>query len=506
MQPSSGTDTQVAIIGSGFGGLGAAIRLKRAGLDDFVVLERAGAVGGVWRDNHYPGAACDVPSQLYSFSFAPNPAWSHSYSAQPEIWAYLQRCADDFGIRPHIRLNHAVHSASWDAGAGRWRLATAGGHYSATVLILAVGALSAPAIPQLPGSERFAGAAFHSAGWDHSFDLAGKRVAVIGTGASAIQFVPHIQPLVERLHLFQRTPPWVLPRLDRPIGAGTQRLFRSMPLAQRARRAWLYARLELNGIGFRHPRLMAYAERSARAHLAAAVADPLLRARLTPSYTIGCKRILISDDYYPAVVQPNVELIDTGIAEVQAHAIVGGDGATRPIDAMIYGTGFHVTDFPFGKCVRGRTGQTLAEQWGDSPRAHLGTSVAGFPNLFILQGPHTGLGHTSVLLMIEAQIDHILGALRYMARHGLGTIEPRAEAQAAFVAAVDQQMRGTVWVTGGCASWYLDRSGHNSTIWPGTTYQFRRRVARFNPREYHTGAPNAQHGPAGRDHRRRLRV
>lgn len=475
--------THVAIVGSGFSGLGAAIRLKQAGIHSLAIFERAGELGGVWRDNSYPGAACDVQSQLYALSFAPNPAWTQRYARQPEILAYLQRTARDFGVLPHLRFNHAVRALAWDAAAQRWAIETTQGCYTAAVLVLAAGALAEPKIPPIPGLGQFQGALFHSARWDHALDLRGRRVAVVGTGASAIQFVPAIQPLVARLHLFQRTPAWVLPRDDRAIGWGARRLVRRFPLARLAMRARIYLLSELEGLGFRHPWLMAYAEQAARAHLAAAVADPALRARLTPGYTIGCKRILLSDDYYPAVAQPNVELVTAGIAEVRAHGILGADGCERPIDALILATGFQVADFPIARVVRGRAGRTLAEVWAGSPQAHLGTTVAGFPNLFILQGPNTGLGHTSVLYMIEAQIEHLVQALGYMARHGLAAIEPRPEAQAAFVAEVDRRMRGTVWASG-CASWYLDATGRNAAIWPGATYEFRRRVARFRPREY----------------------
>lgn len=480
----SPTHVRVAIVGAGFGGIGMGIRLKQAGIHDFTIFERAGEVGGVWRDNHYPGAACDVQSHLYSLSFAPNPGWTHSYSRQPEILEYLRRCARDFGLLPHIRLHHEVRALDWDEAAACWRIATAAGDFSASALVLASGGLAEPKLPDLPGLAEFRGAAFHSARWDHAFDLRGKQVAVIGTGASAIQFVPAIQPLVARLHLFQRTPAWVLPRLGQPIGLRERRLLARFPLARRALRTKIALLNEVQVLGFRHPWLMGMAERAAQRHLALAVRDPALRAKLTPSYRIGCKRILISDDFYPAVAQPNVELIAGGAAEVREHAVVGRDGIARPAEAIIFGTGFAVTEFPFGRIVRGSGGRSLAEQWGDSPRAHLGTTVAGFPNLFTLLGPNTGLGHTSVLIMIEAQIEHILGALRFMERSRVAAIEPRQAAQDAFNAEIDRQMRGTVWTSGGCASWYLDRSGRNSALWPGAAYQFRLRVARFQPGEY----------------------
>jgi cation diffusion facilitator CzcD-associated flavoprotein CzcO len=486
------THTRVAIIGSGFAGLGTAIRLRRRGEEDFIIFERAGDVGGTWRDNSYPGCACDVQSHLYSFSFAPNPDWTRSYSPQPEIWDYLRRCARDFGVLPHVRFNHEVHDARWDEAARLWRIDTSQGVYTADVLVLASGALSEPRVPELPGFENFKGKSFHSARWDHAYDLTGKRVAVVGTGASAVQFVPAIQTRVARLHVFQRTAPWVMPRLDRALAEGERRMFRRFPLAQRIARAGIYAFRELFFLGFRHVRLSRLViRRVAMRHLERGVPDPVLRAKLTPAYDIGCKRILVSNDYLPALTRPNVELVTEPIREIREHSIITGDGGEREVDLIIFGTGFRVTDQPMADRVRGRDGVTLAEVWAGSPRAHVGTTVAGFPNLFILLGPNTGLGHTSVVYMIEAQIEHVMKALDYMRRHGVATLEPRAEAQAAYVAEVDRRMTGTVWVTGGCASWYLDRTGRNSTIWPDFTWRFRRRAARLDPSEYVLTGPQS---------------
>ncbi|MFL6210581.1 MAG: flavin-containing monooxygenase [Pyrinomonadaceae bacterium] len=487
-------NTRIAIIGSGFGGLGAAIRLKQQGIEDFIVFERATDVGGTWRDNSYPGCACDVQSHLYSFSFVPNPNWTRSYSPQPEIWAYLKRCAQDFGVLPHIRFRHELREAAWDETAQRWQLATSQGDYTAAVLVLAAGALSEPALPDLPGLATFKGRTFHSARWDHDYDLTGRRVAVVGTGASAIQFVPAIQPQVAKLHLFQRTPPWIMPRRERALREREQRMFRRFPPAQQFVRACIYLWRELFVFGFRHLWLARYIERLARHHLKRSVPDPSLRAQLTPRYAIGCKRILVSNDYLPALTRANVELVTDGIAEVRAHSIVGRDGVERTVDAIIFGTGFRVTDPPLAQHVRGRNDKTLDAAWAGSPQAHLGTTVTGFPNLFILMGPNTGLGHNSVLYMLEAQIDHLLAALRYIGRHDVAVLEPRPEAQAAFVAAVQQRLAGTVWTTGGCVSWYLDRTGRNSTLWPDFTWRFRRRVARLNPDEYvMTGSRGGEH-------------
>lgn len=484
MAASSTRHVRVAIAGTGFAGLGAAIRLKQEGIDDFVLFERAGEVGGVWRDNSYPGCACDVESHLYSFSFAPNADWSRAYAPRSEIRDYLRGCAERFGILPHVRFGHELREAAWDPGAQLWRIETSQGTFTAEVLVSGVGALSDPAIPSLPGIERFEGRSFHSARWDHGYDLRGKNVAVIGTGASAIQFVPAIQPLVGRLRLFQRTPPWVLPRNDRPLGERTRRLFRASALMRWLLRARIYLRRELLALAFVHPRIAALAERMALRHLARAVPDPVLRDKLTPRYRIGCKRILLSDDYLPSLTRDNVEVITGEIAEVRARAIVTRDGVEHPVDAIIYGTGFQVTDLPIAHRIRGRDGRTLAESWSGSPEAHLGTTVAGYPNLFLLQGPNTGLGHTSVITMIESQVEHLLDALRFLERTDAVAVEPRAEAQAAWVADVDRRMQGTVWIGGSCRSWYLDRTGRNSTLWPGFTFTFKRRVERFVPSEY----------------------
>ncbi|MDB4968915.1 MAG: 4-hydroxyacetophenone monooxygenase [Myxococcales bacterium] len=482
VRSASPAHTHVAIVGSGFAGLGAAIRLKQEGVEDFVIFERAADVGGVWRDNSYPGCACDVQSHLYSFSFAPNPNWTRSFSPQREIWDYLQDCARRFEILPHVRLEHAVLDARWDQPTGRWQLETSRGLFTADVLVAGAGGLSEPSIPQLPGFERFTGKSFHSARWDHDYDLKGRNVAVIGTGASAIQFVPAIQPEVAKLQVYQRTPPWIMPRNDRALG--WQRVYRALPAAQWLARAGIYAYRELTHLGFTRPKLGRLIQRLAERHLERSVPDPVLRAKLTPSYAIGCKRILLSDDYLPALTRPNVEVIGDGIREIRARSIVAGDGTERPVDTIIFGTGFHVADMPIAHHVRGRAGKTLAEVWQGSPQAHLGTTVAGFPNFFMLQGPNTGLGHTSVITMIESQIEHLLGALRFMRQRGAVTVEPRPEAQAAFVARVDARMQGTVWNTGGCSSWYVDKTGRNSTLWPGMTFTFKQRIEKFRPSEY----------------------
>jgi cation diffusion facilitator CzcD-associated flavoprotein CzcO len=485
------------IIGSGFSGLGAAIRLKREGIDDFVVLERAGDLGGTWRDNTYPGCGCDVESHLYSFSFALEPGWTHRFSRQPEIWKYLRRCSDEFGVTPHIRFNHEVTGAAWDEPVRRWRIDTSQGTMTAQYLVLAIGPFSTPVVPDVPGLEHFVGPAFHTARWDHRFDPSGRRVAVIGTGASAAQLIPEIQRQVAKLYVFQRTAPWVIPRRNVRIPGWHRFLYKRIPHLQRAVRSIIYAYRELPVFLFRHPEIMKYAQRAMGRQLKKSVADPALRAKLTPSFILGCKRTVLSSAYYPAIAQPNVEVITGGIREARARSIVGDDGIERSVDAIVFGTGFRPSDPPIARHVRGRQARSLSEVWLGSPRAHVSTTVTGFPNLFLLLGPNAGVGHGSVVYMAEAQIDHFIGALRYMRRHGIETVEPRAEAQAAFVAGVDQRMQGTVWTSGGCSSWYLDATGRNSLLWPDWSWSFYRRVATFRPAEYVALAPFTRAGDPG---------
>ena len=479
------TQHRIVVVGTGFAGIGMAVRLKQAGYDDFVVLERADDVGGTWRDNTYPGCRCDVPSHLYSFSFAPNPEWSSTFSPQPEIEDYLRKVTDRFGIRPHIRFGHAVETARWEDG--RWRIQTSQGEFVADVLLSGMGPLAEPSYPKLPGVESFEGEVFHSAQWDHDLDLSGRKVAVIGTGASAIQFVPAIQPEVEELHLFQRTPPWVMPRPDRKITEVEKAVFRRFPPAQKVARAGIYWGRESMVLGFaKLPAIMKQVQKVAEKHLVHQVRDPLLRAKLTPDFTLGCKRVLISDDYYPAIVQPNVEVVTDGIAEVTPTGIITEDGVKHEVDTIIYGTGFRVTDLPVMDTVHGRDGVSLREAWSGGMEAHLGTAVSGFPNFFLLIGPNTGLGHSSMVFMIESQIAYILDALKTMDAHGLRQVEVRPEVQRAFVDGVRSSMRNTVWTRGGCTSWYLDAQGRNTTLWPSFTFRFRQLTRRFDPAEYQT--------------------
>lgn len=488
---------RIAIVGSGFGGMGMAIRLKQAGMDDFVILERADDVGGTWQANTYPGCQCDVPSHLYSFSFAPNPEWSRTFSLQPEIWDYLRRVAREHDLYRHVRFEHEVTDAAWDDEAHLWRLRTPHGEFTAGVVVAAMGGLSQPSMPQIPGLDTFEGRTFHTASWDHSFDPTGQRVAMVGTGASTIQVVPAIQPQVERLVLFQRTPPWVMPHRDRPISSFERRVYKAFPALQRAMRTAIYWARELFVLPFLHPRLARSPERIARRHLRDQVPDPELRAKLTPTFRFGCKRVLLSNDYYPALGQPNVEVQTAGIAEIRPHSVVTNDGAEHEVDTIIWGTGFQVTNPPSTRSVRGRDGRLLGEVWQGSPRAHLGTSVAGFPNFFLLLGPNTGLGHNSVVLMVESQIAYVMDCLSTMEQRGLATVEVRPEAQDAFASEMQGRMRDTVWMTGGCASWYLDATGRNSTLWPGSTWSYRLRTRRFDAASYRVTPRAPARAPRG---------
>lgn len=480
---------ETVIVGSGFSGLGMAIRLKQRGDDDFVVLERDDDVGGTWNANTYPGCACDIPSHLYSFSFAPNPDWSETYSPQPEIRDYLQRCADDFGIRPHVRLRTTLTEARWNEDEGRWHIETDRGSLSARVLISAMGPLTEPKVPDLPGLDEFEGDTWHSARWNHDYDLEGKRVASIGTGASAIQYVPRIQPRVEKLHVFQRTAPWIAPHRNRPITRFERALYRAFPPAQRLNRGGIYALREALVVGLaKRPGLMKVIERVARAHREKQVKDADLLRKVTPDYAMGCKRILPSNRWYPTLQQPNVDLVTGGVREVRPNSVVGEDGVEREVDAIVFGTGFQVTEMPAANLLVGREGRPLSEIWAGSPRCHRGATVPGFPNLFLLLGPNTGLGHNSMVYMVESQIAYVLDALRVMRERGAAVAEVRPETVESWNAGIDERMEGTIWNTG-CMSWYQDATGRNGAIWPDWTWRFRQETARFDEAGYELRTP-----------------
>ncbi|UNO41556.1 NAD(P)/FAD-dependent oxidoreductase [Streptomyces sp. MST-110588] len=477
---------RVAVIGSGFGGLGAAVRLRRQGITDFVILERAGAVGGTWRDNTYPGCACDVPSHLYSFSFAPNPHWPRSFSGQPHIRAYLEHVTDTFGLRPHVRFNSEVLGLRWDGDALHWEIETTRGELTADVVVSATGPLSDPRIPDVPGLDTFPGRVFHSSRWDHDYDLRGKRVAVVGTGASAIQIVPSIQPAVDRLTLFQRTPAWVLPRLDRRVSGVERWLHGAVPATRALRRGILWSIRELQVSAFtKRTQEMRLVEVVAKAHMRRAVKDPALRAKLVPDYRIGCKRILLSNDYYPALARPNVEVVATGLKEVRGNVLIGSDGTRTEADAIVFGTGFRVTDMPIAHRVTGANGTTLAEEWKDGMEALRGTSVAGFPNFLTIIGPNTGLGNSSMILIIESQLTYLSDFMRQLdTLGGKIALDARPSAMHAWTRRMQKRMEHTVWNAGGCTSWYLDAEGRNTTVWPGTTAEFKKVTRQVDLAEY----------------------
>ncbi|MDO9410494.1 NAD(P)/FAD-dependent oxidoreductase [Patulibacter sp.] len=487
MSAPAGTDHHdVVVIGTGFAGLAMAVALERDGHEDFLVLERAASVGGTWRDNRYPGCGCDVPTPLYSFSFAPKPDWSHLYARQPEIRAYMEETADRFGVTRHVRFGADVASLTWEEDDQRWRIGLHGGdELTARVVVGGFGGLTEPNWPAFEGLDDFEGTLVHTAKWDDDLDLTGRRVAVIGTGASAIQLVPEVAPIAERVTVFQRTPPWIAPKLDREIGAREARLYRRVPAAQRAVRGTVFGLTEFLAMQLtKRPALLAGLERVSRRLLRSQVPDPALRAKLSPDYRMGCKRILFSNAWYPAIARDDVDLVTDGIARVTPKGVVDGAGVEHAADVLVCGTGFGVADVFSRMTVTGREGVTLTEAWKDGMEAHRGTSVAGFPNLLLLSGPNTGTGSTSQVFMIESQVHYVSEALRTMRERDVATIEVTREAQRAWNDDLQARMQETVWIVGGCNSWYLDEHGRNRTLYPGLAAEFRRETRTFRPDEH----------------------
>jgi cation diffusion facilitator CzcD-associated flavoprotein CzcO len=475
-------NVDVLIVGSGFSGLCLGVRLRQSRQNSFLIIEKGADIGGTWRDNRYPGCACDIPSHLYSLSFAPRNDWSRLYPSQPELWDYLRDITDKYELRSKIRFNTEMQSAKWNEADALWHVTTNAGVITARVLISAIGALHVPAYPKIRGIETFAGSAFHSANWPAGFDLSGKRVAVIGTGASAAQFIPEIAPKVAKLYVFQRTPPWVMPKFDRPIGRWEKLLFRFLPGYRHAFRFRLYCYYELRALALNgNKRLLKIAEGISRNHLARQIGDPPLRAKLTPYYRMGCKRILISNDYYPTLIRPNVELVIENITEIFGNEIVTSRDRKRAVDVIIYGTGFDVSGSLKRLSVTGRNGTSLSTTWQVEVPSYFGICVSGFPNFFMLLGPNTGLGHNSVVIMIEAQVKYIMRCLDFMRQKHLKTIDVKPDAQTNFFRKIQERLKPTVWQAGGCRSWYQDEKGQNVSIWPGFTFDYRwqtRRVAR----------------------------
>jgi cation diffusion facilitator CzcD-associated flavoprotein CzcO len=474
----------VAVVGGGFGGVGAIVMLKRAGYRDVTVFERAERIGGVWHHNTYPGAACDIPSHLYEFSFAPNPRWSRRYAPQPEIQAYLEGIAESYGVADRIRTGTEVRGARWDAERGKWQLETSAGPHECDVLVTACGQLSVPAVPPLPGLESFGGAAFHTARWRHDVDLTGKRVAVIGTGCSAIQVVPAIQPIVGQVDVYQRSPGWTLPKMDFEYGERAQRLFNRFPALQRLDRASIFYFQELAALGMtRYPRLLRLFQKIAKRQIDSAIADPELRRKVTPTDDMGCKRIMLTDDWYPTLTKPNVDVIVDGIGEVTPAGIRTQDGTERAYDAIVLATGFKTHGFVAPMEVIGADSRSLAEAWGDRPRAYLGLSVPDFPNMFLLYGPNTNGGSGSVVTTIEAGMSHVIAALEEMERRDAERIEIRRPAAERFDGELREKLAGTVWHTG-CTNWYVDANGNDPNQWPWLWSTYKRRTAELEPEAY----------------------
>lgn len=479
----------VTIVGAGFGGIAQAIALRRAGFRNVTLLERGDDVGGVWRANTYPGAACDVPSPLYSLSTDPNPDWPRRYSEQPDILAYLRRVADTRGLRESIRFGVDVATAEFDDSANRWVLTTTAGEVIETdVLVTAVGQLSQPAVPDIDGRDTFRGPAFHSAEWDHDVDLAGKRVAVIGTGASAIQFVPAIAPVVEQLTVFQRSAAWVVSKPDSVFGPRRRALFRAVPATLGAERLGTWSYFELITFTLRMRKMGALTRLLARRHLRKQVVDPGLRAALTPDYEPWCKRLLFSDDYYPALARDNASLVTASIDRIEPDGVRTADGTLHPADVVVYGTGFAATDFLSPMEVRGRAGRSLADAWVKGARAYLGISTAGFPNLFMMYGPNTNLGSGSIVYMLESQARHITGLVSWLAENPGHAVEVDPAVEDRFNARIQKELDRSVWSR--CSSWYRNASGTVTTNWPGNVSTYRRRTRRVDRADYRLSAPS----------------
>ncbi|MGV9713455.1 flavin-containing monooxygenase [Gordonia sp. NPDC003424] len=483
-------DVQIAIIGAGFSGLGAAIKLKQNGFDDFVVLDRGADFGGTWRDNTYPGAACDVPSRLYSYSFAQNPAWSRTYSHQPEIHRYINGVADRYAVRSHTRFGTEVNRAQWDEESQRWLLdADRDGvaeQVRARFLVGAVGPLCEPNLPDIAGFDSFGGHIVHSARWDHDIDFTGKRVAVIGTGASAIQIVPELAKVTDRLDVYQRTAPWIVPRTERPYSGAEKWAFANVPGYQTAMRGVVYGLNEATAFGLTYsPKALKPIELICRTNIARSIGSSDLRAKVTPTFQVGCKRILRSNDWYPALARPDVDLVTDGISAITERGIVTTDGTERDVDVIVVATGFHVTDSPvFGRIV-GADGRSLAGVWDEiGMQGYKGTFINGFPNLALMVGPSTGLGHTSMVYMIESQLNYLVDFLKTARAQNITRAEVTPDAQRTYNAGIQHTLRNSVWVNGGCASWYADRNGNITTLWPGFTFNFRKVTRRFDIAAY----------------------
>jgi cation diffusion facilitator CzcD-associated flavoprotein CzcO len=476
--------TPIAIVGAGFAGIGLAIKLREAGFYDLLIIERGADLGGTWRVNTYPGCACDVPSELYSYSFDPNPDWSRTYGTQPEILAYIRSVAERHDVVRHMRFNTELLKATWDEDTRRWTLATSAGNFTADVVVSATGLFSDASIPTIAGLDTFVGTMFHSLHWDHDHNVSGERVAVIGTGASAVQFIPEIQPIVQQLNVFQRSAPWIMPRLDRHAGTLERALLRRIPLVGKAIRAGWYTAIEGFGlVGFVDKRFRHPYELIGRLQLRRQISDAELRRKVTPDYMIGCKRAIFSSAYLPALEQDNVEVVTDRIAEVRERSIVTADGTEHEVDTIILGTGFGVPPTAFDRYL-GTDGRSLADRYHERPQTYLGASVAGFPNFFMTLGPFGAAGNQSAIFMIECQIAYIVDALRQMRSDKLNRVEVRRDVQDSFVDDVEARSHSTVWVAGGCKSYYTNDKGHNAGLYPNWSFKYRYRTRKFDRESY----------------------
>jgi cation diffusion facilitator CzcD-associated flavoprotein CzcO len=477
---------RIAIIGSGFAGLCLAMRLSRAGFRRFTLFEKSDRLGGTWRDNTYPGAACDSPSMAYCFSFEQKTDWSRKWAPQPEILAYMEHCAEKYGLQPHIRFDSEVATAHFDADAGVWNLRTTSGEeHTAEILVSCVGQLNRPHVPEIPGLEGFAGPCFHSARWDHDVDLRGKKVAVIGNAASAIQFSPRVAEQAAELRIFQRSANWMIPKFDREFTDAEKRRFTRHPWLARLYRWWLWFSFELRWPVFRRNRFLgSRIERMALSDMQEHVTDPELRKALVPDYPIGGKRILISDDYYAALARPDVKVVTTGVDRVDEHGVFDRDGTHHAADVLILATGFESTSFLVPMKIAGLDSRSLEAEWKDGARAYLGITVAGFPNFFMMYGPNTNLGHNSILFMLECQTRYILDCIRAIENRDLAWISPRQDVMDAYNEDIQRELERTVWAQTG-KSWYKTEDGKITNNWSGTTTRYWWKTRKADLGAYH---------------------
>ena len=476
--------TSIGIIGSGFGGVAVAVEMLRGGHEDVRLWERGDDLGGVWRDNTYPGAGCDVPSPLYSFSYEPNPNWTRRYALQQEIHNYLRGVADKYGVSPRITYGREVTAATWDVDSSEWTVTFADGSTeSVDILVSAVGQLSEPRLPAIPGIESFEGPSFHSARWDHTADIHGRTVAVVGSGASAVQLVPHLVRDGERVVLFQRSPNYLLPKPDMPYKAWHSALFHRLPVTQRAERGGIWTFMEQFARGMDAASPVGKINRAvALRHLHSQVQDPELRAKLTPDYPIGCKRILFSNEFYPALAEPTVEVVTEAVTEVRPNGVVDASGREHPADVVVYATGFDSQDFLDSIDVTGADGEKLATRWADGAHAYLGMYVPGFPNLFVTYGPNTNLGGGSIIYMLEAQARHMRQVVDRLEAGTYDSVQVTAATEQAYDRGLTEKLERSVWAS--CENWYRHPSGRITSNWPGATLPFARRTRTLEPAEF----------------------